>query len=196
MKVQGPYTRKDGRQHVVLYKDGVRKTVSYPKYLLEQKLGRSLLPNETCDHIDNDHTNNSLDNLQVLTRSDNARKGIALRPAEVGTFTCPVCNTSFTRRMSDVRGNLKKNKSGPYCSRSCAGKGGHPFNNIRSPSEKEHLRKALRRAEIGHFTCPVCNCSFTRQMIKVRRNLKHGHSGPYCSRSCAGKGGRSSNKGA
>lgn len=128
MKVYGPYTRKDGRQHVVLYKDGVRKTVSYPKYLLEQKLGRSLLPHETCDHIDNDHTNNCLDNLQVLSRVDNACKGTVLRPAEVGTFTCPVCNRSFTKSMRDVRGNLKKGRSGPYCSRSCAGKGGHPSN--------------------------------------------------------------------
>jgi hypothetical protein len=128
MKVYGPYTRKDGRQHVVLYKDGMRKTVSYPKYLLEQKLGRSFLPNEICDHIDNDHTNNCLDNLQVLTRSDNARKAMALKPAELGHFTCPVCNSSFTKRMRNVRSNLKQGKSGPYCSRSCAGKGGHPSN--------------------------------------------------------------------
>ena len=128
MKVYGPYTRKDGRQHVVLYKDGVRKTVSYPKYLLEQKIGRLLLPSETCDHIDNDHTNNCLDNLQVLTRSNNARKQMTLKPAEVKTFICPVCNTSFTKRLSIVRGNLRKGRSGPYCSRSCAGKGGHPSN--------------------------------------------------------------------
>lgn len=128
MKVYGPYTRKDGRQIVVFYKDGKGKTVSYPKYLLEQKLGRALLAHETCDHIDNDHTNNCLDNLQVLSRADNARKSQALRPAELGTFTCPVCNCSFTKPMNYVKHNLKQNKSGPYCSRSCAGKGGHPSN--------------------------------------------------------------------
>jgi len=47
MKVYGPYTRKDGRQHVILYENGTRKTVSYPKYLLETKLGRPLDSNET-----------------------------------------------------------------------------------------------------------------------------------------------------
>ena len=67
MKVYGPYTRKDGRQHVVLYESGVPKTVSYPKFLLEQKLGRSLNADETCDHIDNDYTNNDVSNLQVLS---------------------------------------------------------------------------------------------------------------------------------
>jgi len=128
MKVYGPYTRKDGRQHVILYKDGMRTTVSYPKYLIEQKLGRPLSSCETCDHIDGDYTNNCLNNLQVLTRADNIRKDRALRPAEIGTFTCSVCNCSFTKRMRQVRANLKQNKSGPYCSRSCAGKGGHPSN--------------------------------------------------------------------
>ena len=127
-KVYGPYTRKDGRQHVILYKDGVRTTVSYPKYLLEQKLGRKLESHETCDHIDNDPTNNSLDNLQVLSRLDNIRKRAALTPKELGTFTCPVCKCSFTKPMAYVRHNRKQNKSGPYCSRSCAGKGRHPSN--------------------------------------------------------------------
>ena len=117
MQVYGPYTRKDGRQHVVLYKDGKRKTVSYPKYLLEQKLGRSLLPHETCDHIDGDYTNNCLDNLQLLSRADNIRKHAALQPAELITLTCPVCLKSFTKLMRDVRWNKKRTKSGPYCSR-------------------------------------------------------------------------------
>lgn len=126
MKVYGPYTRKDGRQHVILYENNARKTVSYPKYLLEQKLGRSLLPNETCDHIDNDHTNNCLSNLQVLSRSDNARKQMAFKSKEVGAFTCPVCLCSFTKPLRDVRYNKKQGKSGPYCSRSCAGTGSHP----------------------------------------------------------------------
>ena len=122
MKIYGPYTRKDGRQHVVLYENGKRKTVSYPKFLLEKKLGRELLPHETCDHIDGDYTNNSLNNLQVLSRGDNIRKHAALRPAEIGIFTCPTCNCSFTKSMPQVRHNRKRNKSGPYCSRSCAGK--------------------------------------------------------------------------
>lgn len=126
MKVYGPYTRKDGRQHVVLYEHGVHKTMSYPKFLLEQKLGRSLLDNETCDHIDNNHTNNCLSNLQVLSRLDNSLKAHSLSPKEYGTFTCPVCLVSFTKRMKDVRSNRKKVKSSPYCSRSCAGKGAHP----------------------------------------------------------------------
>jgi len=125
MKIYGPYTRKDGRQVIVCYENGKRKTISYPKYLLEKKLGRKLLPDETCDHINNDSTDNRLDNLQVLSRADNAKKGMALRAKENGIFTCPICLKSFTRNMASVRHNLNLGKTGPYCSRSCAGKSSH-----------------------------------------------------------------------
>ena len=33
-KVYGPYKRRDGRQHVILKKDKIKITVSYPKYLM------------------------------------------------------------------------------------------------------------------------------------------------------------------
>ena len=40
-KVYGPYIRRDGRQHVILrFEGGSGKTVSYPKFLMECKLGR------------------------------------------------------------------------------------------------------------------------------------------------------------
>ena len=123
MKVYGPYTRKDGRQHVIVHENGKRSTVSYPKYLLESKLGRKLLPHETCDHIDNDYTNNSLDNLQVLTRGDNSRKHMALKLAEQGYFVCPECNKSFYKLMRYARANnVVQKKAGPFCSKSCAGR--------------------------------------------------------------------------
>ena len=73
MKISKPYLRPDGRKHVIITNDdGSKTTRSYPRYLLEEKLGRALLPEETVDHIDGDHTNDSLDNLRVLTRAENA----------------------------------------------------------------------------------------------------------------------------
>ena len=76
MKTSKPYLRPDGRKHVIITNDGGNKTTrSYPRYLLEKKLGRPLLPEETVDHIDGDHTNDSFDNLRVLSRSENASWG-------------------------------------------------------------------------------------------------------------------------
>ena len=37
MKIYGPYTRKeDNRQHVIIIDGEKRRTVSYPKFLMEQ----------------------------------------------------------------------------------------------------------------------------------------------------------------
>lgn len=55
--------------------NGRRKSVQYARILLELKLGRVLDLNETVDHIDFDVGNNSIENLQLLSRSENASKG-------------------------------------------------------------------------------------------------------------------------
>lgn len=80
MKIHGPYLRKDGRKHVVIiYDDGRKQTRSYPRLLLEEKLGRPLLAEETVDHIDGDFTNDSPDNLRPLSLSDNTKHGWGYR---------------------------------------------------------------------------------------------------------------------
>ncbi len=79
-KVCGPYTSKqDGRQRITLVgrddtNRAIRRTVSFPKALLETSIGRRLSDGETADHIDENFENNQLTNLQVLTRAQNAIK--------------------------------------------------------------------------------------------------------------------------
>lgn len=57
------------------FKDGTKKHTQIARVLLEAKLGRVLDKKETVDHIDGNSLNNSLDNLQMLSLSDNAKKG-------------------------------------------------------------------------------------------------------------------------
>lgn len=124
MKVYGPYTRTDGRQHVcIIGTDGYRKTQSYPRYLMEQALGRELLDNETVDHIDNDFTNNAIDNLQVISRQDNARKEMCRthRKRKYVSFECPICGTIAEKPENYIKHNRNLGKAGPFCSRKCAG---------------------------------------------------------------------------
>lgn len=124
MKVYGPYIRKDGRKHVIIIsEDGTRKTVSYPKWLMEQHLGRQLDPNlETIDHIDGDFTNNDISNLRIIPRSKHTSEdNIRAKLVEV---TCVLCGAKVFRRAVDIRHHSKQGKSGPFCSRSCAGKYG------------------------------------------------------------------------
>jgi len=134
MKILGPYKRKnDGRWTINIIKDDGRKTsMSYPKYLIEQNLGRKLLHDETVDHIDRDVDNNSLENLRVIERAEHAKMD-AIRVKSL-FFECPYCGVTFERlggKIKDTFHARRQGKSGPFCSRRCAGKYGAAVQNDR-----------------------------------------------------------------
>jgi hypothetical protein len=122
MKVHGPYKRKDGRQIVIVIENnGKRRTVSYPKWLMELQIGRKLDPNlETVDHIDSNFENNDLSNLRIVPRDEHSADDT--RRVKKVKFTCAWCDKEFERSPRLVRDKAKKNKAGPFCSRACAGK--------------------------------------------------------------------------
>jgi len=122
-KLYGPYQREDGRKHVILvFVDGSKKTISYPKYLMEQHLGRALHPDlETVDHIDRDISNNDLSNLRVIDRASHAREDALYRDTIVSS--CVWCGTEITLTKAQLCKRTMK-KAGPFCGRSCTGKYG------------------------------------------------------------------------
>ena len=123
MKIYGPYTRKDGRKHIcIVHDDGRKQTKSYPRYLLEKHLGRELTKEETVDHINNDFTDDRIENLQLLTLCNNASKGWLGREAKMYSFSCSYCGKETVKKLCSVKHNWKLGKSGPYCGRQCAGK--------------------------------------------------------------------------
>lgn len=104
-KVLGPYTGKDERKRLILVnktKEKSDKVLSYSKALLEISIGRVLVGDETTDHIDEDKTNNSLDNLQILSRSENASKS-----ALGNTYLIGYKQTEEHRRSGDKNGQAK-----------------------------------------------------------------------------------------
>lgn len=127
-KIYGPYIRKDGRKHcIVIFPDKSRKCISYPKLLMEQKLGRYLTPDETVDHIDGNFSNNNIDNLRILFRSEHV--SLDVKRVNKLILICEVCGRSFVlngRKLQDAYYNRKnKNATGPYCSKRCAGIASH-----------------------------------------------------------------------
>ena len=77
-------TNKENRKIVCLYCDNnTRKTISYARYLMSIKLGRELTDEETVDHIDNDKTNDSMDNIQILTIDENINKYIETQKHDI-----------------------------------------------------------------------------------------------------------------
>lgn len=120
-KVFGPYTKKDGRKIViVVQRNGKRRTVSYPKWILEQHLGRKLRIDETVDHWDSDFNNNSIDNLKIFPRDVHSANDT--RRVKLVEVECGWCGKKFKRSPRILRDKSKKKSGGPFCSRSCAGK--------------------------------------------------------------------------
>lgn len=139
-KCYGPYTRKDGRQHVVLIKHGKnnaiigRITVSYPKYLVEVYLNRHLSSEETVDHIDGNFSNNNLSNLRIVPRVLHCRSHAKTYKNKLITQKCAVCGKEFQTLRA----------KGVTCSRVCRGKYSH--------FTKEQKQKPFKREENDYIS--------------------------------------------
>ena len=112
------YTRSaDDRRAVVLTKRGQpNKCLLLSRYLMETSIGRQLSSSEHVDHINNDRTDDRIENLQVLSASDNVMKSRKLR--KWVTLKCPTCSTIFERPYSNVQCKLPEHVV--CCSRRCA----------------------------------------------------------------------------
>lgn len=107
-------TNKENRKHVILYNSKHdRTTISFARYIMSCKLKKILDKGIEVDHIDNDKTNDTSNNLQLLTKSDNIKK--SSKPATLNTFVCPICNKIF--ELTKQRSHRKN----PCCSRKCGG---------------------------------------------------------------------------
>lgn len=129
-KMYGPYIGKDGRRRcVIVFPDGKKKTVSYPKYLIEVHLDRYLEDDETIDHIDNNFRNNDISNLRVIKRAEHAKQD-ANRNKDV-YVKCAYCGKMFLIQGSKLHNRNRKDRhqSGYFCSKSCSGKYGAEIQN-------------------------------------------------------------------
>lgn len=130
MKVYGPYVRKDGRLIVikVTLVNGVQrhKTISYPRYIMEEHLQRSLMPDEDIHHIDGDVSNNDLSNLRVINKSEHVRAHSTKHTYNI-MMRCVFCNTPCVipaNKMASFNADRRRGKAGPFCSRKCSGRYG------------------------------------------------------------------------
>ena len=68
-------TSRENRKTLVLFNTQKERTsTQFARYILAVSLRRYLSIDETVDHIDGNKTNDSLDNLQILSRRDNIKK--------------------------------------------------------------------------------------------------------------------------
>ena len=122
-KMYGPYTSKqDGRLRVIMvYENKDKKTISYPKYLVEKYLNRYLSNKETVDHIDGNFIDNDLSNLRVIERSKHCSDDAIANKDEI--HLCIWCKTSFIIKGANLHYRNRKLSSG-FCSKKCSGQYG------------------------------------------------------------------------
>lgn len=119
--IHGPYLDKGlDRMVVNVHRGGRHGNMTYARFLMQEHLQRVLGPDEHVDHQDEDHRNDLIDNLQILTPAANTRK--TRGEIEYFEFTCPQCGNPGIQKARNVRHNRKLGKAGPFCGRSCAGK--------------------------------------------------------------------------
>ena len=109
-------SKQDGRSRVDLFNSNAdRTTISYARYLLSIKLGRFLAENEEADHINKDNTDDSLDNIQLLTVEEHrAKTGNERRGRAFVTLICPQCLQEFQKEARFIKPDTI-----PKCSRRC-----------------------------------------------------------------------------
>lgn len=116
----------ENRRNVVLFNSGLdRTTISYARYLMCVKLKYLLSSEFEVDHIDDDKTNDDIDNLQVLTPKQNKEKEhnrFLTEDQKWWHYTCEHCKEPFS--ITERVKNMKKSAgtAHSFCSKKCVGK--------------------------------------------------------------------------
>jgi len=126
MKVINIYTCPDGRVRAYCRDDNNNvKIVSYPRILMEEKLGRPLEPYEDVHHIDGNKLNNSIDNLALINHGDHQKMHMEHDTKYHNKeMTCDVCGKTFIWTIKSQRNyycDLNRGKNRIIsCSRKCS----------------------------------------------------------------------------
>ena len=137
---------KEGRYMVLLIResDKHKTTTSYARYLYSVA-HKTLLSKELhVDHIDEDRTNDTIGNLQVLSHQSNVSKMNKLRKSsrEIVELKCPWCQALFHREKRQTF--LSKGGVFTACSRKCSGEV-RSFLQNKSNRPEEKVNEVLSR---------------------------------------------------
>ena len=119
------YECKDGR--VRIYIKDKKKIMSYPKYLMEQMIGRELDPDEEVHHKDENPLNNDISNLELRHHGEHQREHSTKYHDTIAI--CEWCGKEFLwtvqaqRKFYNEHSRPDKNyiNTKPFCSKSCRG---------------------------------------------------------------------------
>jgi hypothetical protein len=78
-KDYGPYKHKDGYiMYIRQFPNRKKKTILPHRQIMEQFLGRELIPEEDIHHINGDRTDNRIENLQLMSHKEHSNRTLYL----------------------------------------------------------------------------------------------------------------------
>lgn len=139
------YNSKEDRWYVQLIGGTKNSITSYARYKMSVHLGRFLNPDEHVDHIDENRKNDSIDNLQILSSAENARKHVIAsgKAAKFEEIQCPQCGETFEISVRNLKSRKKNNKN-IYCSRSCNAKASREKGGTGKSSISDEMVSSIR----------------------------------------------------
>ena len=119
--------KKEGRWQANLVKisdTSERTTLSFARYVMSVKLGRLLdTATEHVDHINNNKSDDRIENLQILSPEENKKKQQdyykSLNPDKM-EINCSFCGDVFKILIKNHRYHTKQGRTKFNCSRKCA----------------------------------------------------------------------------
>lgn len=117
------HTGKDGRVRIIWRTvNGSTTSKSYPKFLMEQKLGKELLPTEDVHHVDENPLNNDISNFTIIKHGEH-QKHHTLYNYHDQYVECEICGKTFlwtVKQQMNYYHDIKSNRIRyRTCSRSC-----------------------------------------------------------------------------
>lgn len=116
------YRNKDNRKMVCLHNaDRRKRTISYAAYVYSVHLGRVInLKVEAVNHINDDCSNDELDNLQLLSVNGNRLKAARKRGRARALIICPACSTHFSIPKDVSPAVRSRREKMVFCSKDCS----------------------------------------------------------------------------